>query len=527
MEDNSTKNNEVNAVSQGEEPVSRGIVAEDGTLNESMVNRGNDTEMNFDDKVQQTTTTEGEVAPVPAVAIEQQQDIVPDSTMDGIEDNNSREENIDTLSSENPEHVTVHFSPLTPMPIPQAQSQAQVQVQEPQIQQQEVQDNNIAQIEDVHAVSIDTTAHLQHTNNNTASTAVTTSNHLQSKWSRNGFGEACPVAPKGGKFTAEETQIVRQAIEVYCTAKNVPITKLCSECDHKSELKGAWMEIAQKLPHRTVQSVYRHGIRQCHPFKRGPWTDEECAQLKELVKIHTKKWSMIQGKLNRSADSCRDKFREMSQDFVKGRWKESECSLLIRLVKEEIKPPNPNAEFAEIIDMIEKNNISIPWSLISKRMEKRSRLSCFKKWQKMVQTEKQNPMQQHMQIISTVQVPVEVQVQVQVTQEQQQQQNHFDEQVAALAMKKIPENNTETAGDTHHASSAVVAANVVEAVDLPIINSNTVNPGADTTTPLVNDNTEHTTEPNPISSPVPVLEQVQANPVHENAEKSDQKITIV
>jgi hypothetical protein len=56
--------------------------------------------------------------------------------------------------------------------------------------------------------------------------------------------------------------------------KEISVTRLCSECDHKAELKGAWTEIAKKLPHRSVQSVYRHGLRQLHPFKRGAWSDE-------------------------------------------------------------------------------------------------------------------------------------------------------------------------------------------------------------------------------------------------------------
>lgn len=33
--------------------------------------------------------------------------------------------------------------------------------------------------------------------------------------------------------------------------------------------------------------------------------------------------------------------------------------------------------------MVEEQNLSIPWTAISKKMGKRSRLSCFKKWQKL------------------------------------------------------------------------------------------------------------------------------------------------
>lgn len=209
------------------------------------------------------------------------------------------------------------------------------------------------------------------------------------------------------------------------------------------------MEIARALPHRTVQSVYRHGLRQLHPFKRGGWTDEECTELHNLVQIHGKKWAIIQNKLNRSADSCRDKYREMPKEYIKGRWRLNETARLIKISREQLKlsplkmtgaeqanigamkaAPDPeDAEYhqcggerndqtaesarrknestngqgvsaptadelnsqrryllAEVIRInahCEHIQIILPWSVISKRMVNRSRLSCFKKWQKM------------------------------------------------------------------------------------------------------------------------------------------------
>ena len=105
--------------------------------------------------------------------------------------------------------------------------------------------------------------------------------NANNKWSKNGYGEPC--ARSGGKFSREESELVRRAVEEYCSIKQISTSRLCSECDHKAELKGAWMEIAKRLPHRTVQSVYRHGLRQLHPFKRGPWTEIECTLLLDLV----------------------------------------------------------------------------------------------------------------------------------------------------------------------------------------------------------------------------------------------------
>ena len=206
------------------------------------------------------------------------------------------------------------------------------------------------------------------------------------KWSKNGFG--APVDVTSGKFSKEESEQVKKAIEEFCNAKQITVSRLCSECDHKAELKGAWMEIAKKLPHRSVQSVYRHGIRQCHPFKRGAWSEQECATLIDLVTRLGKKWSNIQSKLNRSADSCRDKYREMSDEFIKGRWKEEETATLQRLIREHLNSQTKGATAAiedmrELGKLVEESNIQISWSVISKRMGKRSRLSCFKKWQKM------------------------------------------------------------------------------------------------------------------------------------------------
>lgn len=114
----------------------------------------------------------------------------------------------------------------------------------------------------------------------------------------------------------------------------------------------------------------------------GPWTEAECQTLTELIARMGKKWSAIQTKLNRSADSCRDKYREMSNEFVKGRWKEPETECLKRLIREHLGA-DPTADIKELGKRVQDENISIPWTAISKKMGKRSRLSCFKKWQKL------------------------------------------------------------------------------------------------------------------------------------------------
>jgi hypothetical protein len=52
-----------------------------------------------------------------------------------------------------------------------------------------------------------------------------------SKWSRNGFGATVPK--QVGKFSKDESEEVRKAVEEYCSAKQISTARLCSECDHK------------------------------------------------------------------------------------------------------------------------------------------------------------------------------------------------------------------------------------------------------------------------------------------------------
>ena len=190
------------------------------------------------------------------------------------------------------------------------------------------------------------------------------------------------MSMRTGKYTKEETDTIIRAVKEYCDVKEITVARLCSECDHKADLKGSWMEIAKCLPNRPVQSVYRHGLRQLHPFKRGAWSDTEVENLIGLVAQVGKKWAHIQANLNRSADSCRDKYREMDDSFIRGRWKENETEQLKRQIREYLRV-DPTSDMKELGKMVESEDIKIPWSLISKRMGKRSRLSCFKKWQKM------------------------------------------------------------------------------------------------------------------------------------------------
>jgi hypothetical protein len=208
---------------------------------------------------------------------------------------------------------------------------------------------------------------------------VTNVSNAVNNWKRNGFGQA--IDPTIGKFSVAESQTVKAAIEDFCNSHGVTPSRLCSDSDNRTDhLRGAWMEIAQQLPSRTVQSIYRHGLRLMHPFKRGAWSEEETKELLLLVTKHGKKWSEIQSSLNRSADSCRDKHREFHADYTKGKWGVEESRELETYVRIELKV-GPEVSLEDLGRLGDQDSANIPWSAISQKMKNRSRLSCFKRFQ--------------------------------------------------------------------------------------------------------------------------------------------------
>jgi hypothetical protein len=72
----------------------------------------------------------------------------------------------------------------------------------------------------------------------------------------------------------------------------------------------------------------------------------------------------------------------MSDEYTKGRWKEQETEVLKRLIREQLGA-EPGTSMRALGKLVEEQGVQVPWSTISKRMVKRSRLSCFKKWQKL------------------------------------------------------------------------------------------------------------------------------------------------
>ncbi|CAB1107510.1 MYB [Ectocarpus sp. CCAP 1310/34] len=181
---------------------------------------------------------------------------------------------------------------------------------------------------------------------------------------------------KGGKYSNTESKIVVDAIKSYASANAITVESLCQDGSRSVGSKRAWLSIANCLPDRSVQSIYRHGIRQLHGMKMGPWTDEEVAQLKLLVSTHGNKWSEIGKKVGRSADACRDKSRELIPTPQEGPWTEQEEKLLNKLIMDRMECSEDMSE----VMLTGDEDVDVPWAEVARIIKSRNRIACRKKW---------------------------------------------------------------------------------------------------------------------------------------------------
>ena len=189
----------------------------------------------------------------------------------------------------------------------------------------------------------------------------------------NGFGE--PAANPQPRWTAAETALLQKTVQEFCASHqmNNPADIFDKEKRQQhmgSAAGGVWYTIAQKFPQRQVMSVYKKAQRL--QFQqgtvRGPWSDDETQRLLQLVQTHGTKWSKVGPLLNRTPDSCHDRYREKhNHNYQHGAWTEQELQKYHALVQEyqTSHPSDP-----------------LPWSLISQRLGTRSRVACQDRWRK-------------------------------------------------------------------------------------------------------------------------------------------------
>ena len=205
-----------------------------------------------------------------------------------------------------------------------------------------------------------------------------------------------PKPTAKGPFTAEENEILHRAINNVCATKDIDPRELSSigdlRKDENRKYRGVWKEIADHLPDRTQTSVYRRGIRLVNPCRTGAWSQEEVDVLSRLFETYGPKWSKIQAELNRSAESCADKWREVRRVEAEGEvasftskkrltWSEEDTEALRVIIRDELGITEEKVSFADIYAKVEAEGITLPFTAISRKLGgDRTRLNCYERY---------------------------------------------------------------------------------------------------------------------------------------------------
>lgn len=134
------------------------------------------------------------------------------------------------------------------------------------------------------------------------------------KW--DDFKDQDPSSLKTGLFSAEELALLQKSIVDYSVENDLTEADL-SELLSKScgdKFKKAWVEIAQVLPDRKVQSCMAVCRRKFNPNNyKGKWSQEEEDYLLEFVESKGRHWEEIAKELGRTALNVRDKYKELGE----------------------------------------------------------------------------------------------------------------------------------------------------------------------------------------------------------------------
>lgn len=202
-----------------------------------------------------------------------------------------------------------------------------------------------------------------------------------------------------GPWTSEELGALGRVVEEFGDANGMTqheVNKMIHEVPNKSDPvnQDFWNKADLAIPGRTRKQVVERARRLYHNFEgRGTWTDEQKAELHELLEQHGQKasypWVEIAAAINRDQKDVRDYWRNHYLVYgtqVKSRWNKEEEERLKEVVEEALskirimrenndqRRPHSRAKAAD-------EEALLDWQQISAAMDlTRSRQQCKWKW---------------------------------------------------------------------------------------------------------------------------------------------------
>ncbi|KAH8904528.1 hypothetical protein BR93DRAFT_882749, partial [Coniochaeta sp. PMI_546] len=152
-----------------------------------------------------------------------------------------------------------------------------------------------------------------------------------------------------------------------------------------------WSRVLDACPTRERQKLLNWCRQKFHNFvARGTWTPEQDEELREMVRHHGTKWSVIGQLINRHQKDVRDRWRNYlvaGENQRKHQWSEEEEREFLDIVAEVLGIFQAERERNPDSDMFKTgktNEELVDWNVVAERMKHaRSRLQCQEKWRRM------------------------------------------------------------------------------------------------------------------------------------------------
>ncbi|OIW26745.1 hypothetical protein CONLIGDRAFT_634974 [Coniochaeta ligniaria NRRL 30616] len=210
-----------------------------------------------------------------------------------------------------------------------------------------------------------------------------------------------------GALTRTEVQQVEGAVEAFRSDHGLTqqeVNAMVQQNPKDSTLKDntlheeLWSQILDACPTRKRQKLLNWCRQKFHNFvARGTWTPEQDAEVRELVRHHGTKWSVIGQLINRHQKDVRDRWRNYlvaGENQRKHQWSEKEENDFLKIVAEALgifqreRARNPDND---MFRTGKTNEELVDWNVVAERMEHtRSRLQCQEKWRRMREGNKIN-----------------------------------------------------------------------------------------------------------------------------------------
>lgn len=211
------------------------------------------------------------------------------------------------------------------------------------------------------------------------------------------------AGPKEGPFTEAEIAKLFAFRDQYCEENDCTqqqfIRQIHANAHNNVKNIGFWNEVSEVLPCRTRHALQRVCRRRFHNFtKRGTWTAEEDAELREAHGEHGNKWKVIGEQIERLPEDCRDRWRNYLKEsefrnrdewtsFEVERLKDAVADCMDAMKKANREHKKRQAGGGNRMgqqDAEEKDMIN--WVIVSEKLGgSRSRLQCSYKWKQLAE----------------------------------------------------------------------------------------------------------------------------------------------